>query len=149
LLKYIIDEKIYFLFLFWLISGIVFQSQAQNAKANYALIKGKSFVQSKNYYLLTLFQNLPEVKHLLSNDATLKSITTQKIEALNNVSKQCQNKVSCLSESMQFSETEIEEIGKRLGVLYAENNALGKLVSEHLIPSGTYILAQNLLQKNN
>lgn len=140
-------KKIYFLPLFWLTLSSFHYSQAQNVKANYELLKGKSFVQSKNYYLLTLLQNLPEVKKFLSNDAVLKNITKQKIEVLKNATNQCQSKVSCVAESMQFSESEIKEISKRLGELYTENNALGKLVSAHLIPSGTYILSQKLPAK--
>lgn len=140
-------KKLRLLFLLGLILSISQYLQAQHVKADYSLLKSKSFVQSKNYYLLTLLQNLPEVKNFLSNDTVLKNITKQKIEVLKNASKQCQSKVNCLSESMQFSESEIQEISQRLGELYTENNALGKMVSAHLIPSGTYILSQKLPAK--
>ncbi|MDR6561956.1 MULTISPECIES: YdcF family protein [unclassified Arcicella] len=131
--------------------GLLFCSfhalKAQNAKANYTLMHGKSFVQSKNYYLLTLFQNLPEVKQLLSKDASLQKITQQKLKGLSEASKECQNKFLCLSESMKLSEADIQEVSRRLGELYNDNNALGKLVFNHLIPSGAYILSQKLSAK--
>ena len=46
-----------------------------------------------------------------------------------------------------FSETDIKLIGDRLLALYQPNNALGKLVQNHLIPSGCYVLFQNLSTK--
>lgn len=42
------------------------------------LLKTESYTQSKNYYLLTLFQQLPDVNKLLSSDSTLRKIATAK-----------------------------------------------------------------------
>ncbi len=48
---------------------------------------------------------------------------------------------------MKLSEADIQEVSRRLGELYNDNNALGKLVFNHLIPSGAYILSQKLSAK--
>jgi hypothetical protein len=129
--------------------GFVFPTFAQNQKAknDYSLIVGNNFTQSKNYYLLTLFQNIPSVQQLLAKDTTLQRITSQRIKGLHLLPTDCQNSITCFTEKMEFSHAEIQEISNRLGDLYADNNALGKLVSEHLIPSGTYILSQKLSNK--
>jgi len=129
--------------------GFVFPTIAQNQKAknDYQLITGNNFTQSKNYYLLTLFQNIPAARELLSRDTTLQRITQQKQKGLHFLPTDCQNNLKCFTDKMKFSNAEVQEVSNRLGELYADNNALGKLVSEHLIPSGTHILSQNLSNK--
>jgi hypothetical protein len=118
---------------------------AQQSKpiANYQLITGKSIIQSKNYYLLTLMQELPEVKQLLLKDTILVSITKQKIDSLSNSYIDCGKEALCYLNRMKFSDTEIKLVSERLSALYSPQNALGKLVQNHLIPSGCYILFQN------
>lgn len=113
-------------------------------KPGYRLIQKPGFVQSKNYYLLTLFQQIPAVKELLSKDQILTTILKNKLSAIGSASKNCQTNPFCITEKMKFSALEISEIGARLKALYSPENSLGKLINEHLIPSGTYILFQKL-----
>jgi hypothetical protein len=115
--------------------------------ANYKLINGNKFIQSKNYYLLTLFSELPDVKKLLENDLTLSQITKRYADSLSSSLINCGRNGSCLLNNFIFSETDIKLIGDRLLALYQPNNALGKLVQNHLIPSGCYVLFQNLSTK--
>ncbi len=124
----------------------VFSVEAQNVNPDtkYALIKGASYVQSKNYYLLTLLQELPEVKKMLASDSVLAIMAREKKGALINALADCKRDALCYTDKMKFSDEEIKTISNRLGQLYQSNNALGKLVSAHLIPSGTYVLFQNL-----
>lgn len=122
-------------------------SQTNKPIASYQLIKGSSFVQSKNYYLLTLFQSLPEVKILLQSDATLADIAKTKADSLAAALVNCGIVGSCYLDRMKFSAEEIKVVSDRLLQLYQPQNALGKLVQNHLIPSGCYILFQNLPAK--
>ena len=116
-------------------------------KQDYQLITGNSFVQSKNWYLLTLFKSLPEVKSLLEKDGELAAIAGLKSRNLEASVKDCKSDFLCYTGKMKFSAEEIDAIGTRLEVLYSENNALGKLVKQHLIPSGTYILLKDPSEK--
>lgn len=118
-------------------------AQTSKPDQQYKLINGKSFVQSKNYYLLTLFEELSDVKKLLQNDSVLKKITAYKINELSLSLKNCDRDALCLTEKIKFSDSEIAVIGERLSFLYQPENSLGKMVNTHLIPSGTYILFQN------
>ena len=125
---------------------ISFQSPAQQAgkpDPSYQLLTVNSFVQSKNYYLLTLFEEIKEVKALLQKDDKLASLANAKFEHLEYAVKNCKTDYLCYTSKMKFSEEEIQSAGAQLEALYAENNALGKLVKQHLIPSGTYILFQS------
>lgn len=116
-------------------------------KQDYQLITGKSIVQSKNWYLLTLLESLPEVKSLLEKDSELAAVAGLKYQNLETSVKECKSDFLCYTGKMKFSVQEIEAVGARLEALYSENNALGKLVKQHLIPSGTYILFKEASEK--
>jgi hypothetical protein len=110
----------------------------------YHLVSGNSFVQSKNYYLLTLFEELADVKKLLSDDTILLNIERNKTADLTASLKNCEKDALCYTKKMKFSDTEINTVSNRLRTLYRPGNALDKLVQNHLIPSGSYILFQKL-----
>jgi hypothetical protein len=123
-----------------IIIGYLVNGQQVAPNPQYKLIKGASMVQSKNYYLLTLLQQDSEVRKMLEGDTALVSIAKNKLNGLLNISKTCSTCVPCYAEHMQFTEKEISEVSARLTALYAAANPLGKLVRQHLMPSGAYIL---------
>ncbi len=110
----------------------------------YRLVKAESYVQAKNYYLLTLFQQLPEINKLLSNDDVLSRIAGTKRNNLASSLKNCGDSVKCYFENILFSDEEIKAIGVRLVDLYSLKNELKSLVQKHLVASGCYILFGNL-----
>jgi len=58
---------------------------AQNLPCqSYQLIKTRNEVQYKNYYLLTLFQQLPELRKMLAADTALQSALKSKTGQVNN-----------------------------------------------------------------
>lgn len=122
-------------------------AQTNAPQSSYQLLNGKNFVQSKNYYLLTLMQELPEVKRMLENDTVFSSIAKQKNDSLFASFQQCGKNTMCYIGRMQFSDQEIKTIGNRLAELYKYDNAIGKMVKNHLIPSGCYVLFHNASPK--
>lgn len=133
------------LLLFTFAIGIGYLVNAQQAMPDphYKLIRGNSMVQMKNYYLLTLLQNDNEVKKLLESDTALVSIAKNKLNGLLQSKTACSNNVLCYTERMQFTEQEISNVSARLTALYAAGNPLAKLVQQHLMASGAYILFKN------
>ena len=115
-------------------------SQKALPDQRYQLIAGNNIIQSKNYYLLTLFQEVPAVKKLLESDPILSAIARSKKESLSGSQKNCRGEASCFTNNMKFSEEEINAVSQRLSQLYKSGNALGKLVKDHLLASGTYII---------
>ncbi len=116
-----------------------------------ALSTEQKFVQSKNYYLLTLFEQSSEEKKTFEKDPVLLKITTLKTDSLKQSLLSCKNSI-CFAEKAKFTAAEIKLIGDELLKLYQTNNALGLLVKQQLIPSGKYSLYGNvkpeeLLQK--
>src|SRR3569833_3041649 len=127
-----------------LIAPLWGSAQNNHPDPHYRLLGGDSYVQSKNYYLLTLFQDLPEVRTLLSKDTALTNIGRRKLDSLQYALKTCEREDACYIQQLSFSNEDISRIADRLKALYKRGNALGRLVKDHLIPSGTYVLYQNL-----
>ena len=136
--------KLFLIILTVLLSSRSSFSQKILPDPSYRLIAGDNIIQSKNFYLLTLFQEIPEVNELLSSDTVLAAIEKSKAESLEGAMKECKDGPSCYTSQMKFSDDEIKEISNRLEVLYQPQNALGKLARDHLAPSGTYILYKDL-----
>ena len=107
---------------------------------SYQLIKTRNEVQYKNYYLLTLFQQLPELRKMLSTDTAFSNIYQSKTTQVNEAVKTCKTDIACYARALKFTGDEIAHIGNRLALLYTENNPLGNLVKNHLIPSGCYAM---------
>ena len=95
-----------------MICGNLLAGQLPDPK--YSLVKAESYVQSKNYYLLTLLERLPDVSKLLSNDPELSKIAAAKRDFLTLTLKNCGNKVSCYLENIRFTDSVIQSIGNRL-----------------------------------
>lgn len=133
----------------FIVLALVNQTIAQNqvSKNSYQLVRGHSFVTSKNYYLLSLFSSIPEVNKQLARDTTLQKILLLRKGNLKKALDNCKLDVTCLTAQLQFSEDEISQIGQRLRQLYAKDNYLGKLIHNHIIPSGTYYLFNQLEEK--
>jgi len=116
-------------------------------RAGYKMITGGNDVQSKNCYLLTLFEEIPTINNLLKSDSLLSRIGRDKRAQLLGTIKNCGNNVNCYTTAAKFTPAEIKEIGGQLLALYQPENELGKLVKDHLIPSGCYNLYAALNQK--
>lgn len=142
------NKKFLLLLFAFFLSSLTGFSQIKNPNANYHfLLHDSDFVASKNYYLLTLFQELSEVKKLLATDKVLNEIGKAKADSLTTALKNCGRDGTCYLNRMKISQEEIEVIGKRLEALYQPENALGKLVTDHLVPSGRYVFYQALPAK--
>jgi DUF218 domain len=107
---------------------------------SYQFIQTRNAVQYKNYYLLTLFEQVPELRQMLSTDTVLNGIYQLKTDRVNEAIKTCKTDITCYAKALKFTDDEISGIGNRLAKLYTENNPLGKLIKNHLIPSGCYAL---------
>ena len=118
-------------------------AQVPDPVPGYEFVKSPSIVQTKNFYLLSLLENKEEARQLLKTDPELRTLEKLKHQHLSEVVKKC-NSADCYTRPLKFTEDEINRVSERLSALYSDQNALGKLVQEHLIPSGTYIVYDTL-----
>lgn len=109
--------------------ALPFQAQIQRG---YRLVAPHT-IEGKNYYFTALLELLPEADSLLAADSELSRMAQEKQRRLENAATTGERIAA-----MKFSESEIERAGEALAGLYAADNALGKIVSEHIVPSGCY-----------
>jgi hypothetical protein len=102
------------------------------ADAGYKIICPQK-IESKNFYLISLFGYFNEAKTMLRKDKDLSAVALRKYNDL----QTAENHLETVN-SLRFTESEITAVGNRLKALYRPDNALGKLVASHLIPSGCY-----------
>jgi len=79
---------------------------------------------------------------MLARDSVLRALGAVRLDSLRQALSSCGRDGICYTRSLSFSEAEIAQVSGRLTALYRPDNALGRLVKDHLIPSGTYILFQ-------
>lgn len=137
--------KIFFCILLF-ISANVF-SQSPRPDPSYQLQHGSNIIASKNYYLLSMMQKDLPVRTLLEHDTLLKAVFKSSMEQMSQSLTACKNDISCFCQALQFSDSLIAVIGNRISMLYQPGNALDKLLQQHIIPSGTYVLFQQLPPK--
>lgn len=129
-------------YLFLLLSFTILSTYGQSPSQGYQLA-GSNYVQTKNYYLLTLLQNNAAAKQLISNDAGLVKLTQTKLDGIKSSLTTCKDAL-CFMQNIKFTDDEIKIVSERLTALYKSGNALDNLVKQHLVPSGTYMQYQSL-----
>lgn len=128
-----------------LVSGLA-QAQQTGPRADHEFGYNHSIVQSKNFYALSLLES-QEASRILLEDPALYGLYKKKNDHLNRAVRECGSDASCYTGPMKFTEAEIKLVSERLSQLYKKDNGLGKLVSEHLILSGTYVRFDSLPPK--
>lgn len=111
------------------------------------IVLGKSVVVSKNYYLISIFDQLPEVNLLIKKDTILNKIYLDKRNNIKNSLDSCKSGINCFTEFLKFSDKEINLIGTRLSELYTNSNILGKIIRNYIIPSGAYRMLSSVSGK--
>lgn len=119
-------------------------AQQRGADPAYKPLTGGDYVTSKNYYLLTLFESLPEIKKILEKDEALQAIGKLKSDSLAAALTNCGSNGDCYIRQLQFSNTDIEKVADRLKAIYSASVEMRNLVRDHLLPSGAYLLFQQL-----
>ena len=96
-------------------------------------ISSGSSVQDGHFYVLTLFQRIPEVRSDLAADPTFAAILRDKVANAN--PRDFRTAVN----GMIFSESEIDVVRATLVRTFGQSPAIPSLVMNHLRPSGCYI----------
>ncbi|UZR98765.1 YdcF family protein [Chondrinema litorale] len=103
-----------------------------------------NYVQDKNFYLLTLFEKIPELNKVLAENSTLSKIASDKKNALQNAAQNCREDLSCHTNGLIWTDDEIELIGKELQKLTQSSLIFKQLIEQHIKPSGYFQLYNEL-----
>jgi hypothetical protein len=106
----------------------------------YSYKKSNSLIQDKNFYLLTLFEQVLEIKKIITADTLLQNIRNSRITNIRNSTKSCP---SCWIKDCYINPVEIDRVSDQLRKLSEKHPAILKLVSNDLRPSGYFQLYQN------
>jgi hypothetical protein len=115
-------------------------AQQKQFDPTYPYKKSNSLIQDKNFYLLTLFEQVSEVKKIIAADTLLQNIRNNQITKIKNNTKNCP---SCLVSDLYLSPVEIDLISSQLKQLNQKYPSFQNLVRNDLRPSGYFQLYQN------
>lgn len=90
-------------------------------------------VESKNYYFTYLLQEKEDVDSLISTSTVLKELAAKKQEELSRAGR-----VEEYLAAFKLSDEEILKAGNALAELYQNGNALERMMTQMIIPSGCY-----------
>lgn len=117
-------------------------AQADGA-ATYRPLRSGSWVQDKNFYVLTLMEQMPEVSKALQENATLKQIVSEKKRQMVEASTVCDTSLACQARAFRWNNEEIAVVSQ----VFNKNlnqKAITMLIEEQLRPSGAYQLFATL-----
>jgi hypothetical protein len=98
--------------------------------------------QDKNFYLLSIIQNNPDVRSALSEDKILRTLATERQEYLKQAIRFCKGNAVCTMKSFLWTEEEIRIASLALAQIYQDNSSIREMVDKSLRPSGAYVLYQ-------
>lgn len=104
---------------------------------SYTPLSSGSRVQDKNFYLLTLFQELPTVRELLEKDRELQPSTAGWRNMLDQQVNPCAKERTCLVDAFSLSPDYIQQVSERLRTLVTEKPVI-TLIQDHLHASGYF-----------
>jgi hypothetical protein len=99
-----------------------------------------SAVQDKDFYLLSVLQDDPEVRAVLMTDKTLSEVSAERQQFLGQALQTCKGKAVCTLRALVWTEEEIRIVSFALARIYQDNSSVRELVDKNLRPSGAYVL---------
>lgn len=118
-----------------LLMCLVAPAQQKEFDRLYHFKHSSSYVQDKNFYLLTVIEQTPEVSNIVHADSVLAAITNQRIATITSSITNCKDSITCFTNGLIWTEAEIDKIADELKTLYSNNRGFVKMVKEDLRPS--------------
>ena len=98
------------------------------------------FVQDKNWYLLTVLQQVPVVRQALAASPVLAGLAQKREVALRQAAAKCATDPACLTAQVAWTPDEITATAAEVATVLAPTQVVGK----HLRPSGRFALLAKL-----
>lgn len=133
-----------FLFGFIILIGLNVKAQQKGFNSAYQFKHSASLVQDKNFYLLTLIEQTPEINKIIKADNVMSAITKQRIDAIISSLTSCTDSITCFTKNLLWTESDIEKIGNEFKLLHRSKAGFINLVKTHLRPSGYFQLYTSL-----
>lgn len=118
--------------------AVTSQARGQQYHHDYRPLNSGSLVRDKNFYLLTVLEQLPAVRQLIEQNTVLLTIKRKKLEALQQAAANCQEDVSCHVQRLRWSDQDIQSVSAALEALCNKEPAISTLIKAHLRNSGGF-----------
>lgn len=129
-------------FSFLLICVLVLAPALVHAQAgfdmHYQLLRSGSFVQDKNFYLFSAIEQLPAVRDVVQQNASLKNVLLRKKDKLKQAAQTCSETPACHAEALRLTQDEMALVAAALTDLHRREKPIQDVVTKHLRPSGMY-----------
>ena len=112
----------------------------QGFDPDYAIVDSGSWVQNKNYYLLTIFSDVAEALAIIKGDPDLALISTERDARIRQAATDCVGDIDCYADALLWSDVEAMEAADALVDAFFGVKAPFDLASSHLQPSGMFHL---------
>ncbi|MBL4561903.1 MAG: YdcF family protein [Labilibaculum sp.] len=114
------------------------KNQIVEFNANHELIWSSSKVQDRNFYLLTLFEEVNKMSQVLETDPVFTQFLATSKARLSAISKASNPSAQNYADALKFNTDEIEFLSDRFKYLLDNSAEMQDLVSKHMRPSGTF-----------
>src|SRR5690606_23803491 len=104
----------------------------------YQFVKSGNYVQDKNFYLLTLFEQEPALQRALAQNSTLKKYYTRFRQQAAATPSHCAS-AACYAAALLLDEKVVDAIAGTLEKLYSSQPAFRAALQPHLKPSGAFM----------
>ncbi len=127
------------LFLFATKAGLAQSVKPKGFNPHYQLLHSGNWIIDKNFYLLTVIAQDPELSRLLQKDTVLEALGAAKRQLIHDhVSDTCTTAASLLS-GLEISAKDMARIFEAITPLYERHPAaFDRIIDRHLRPSGCY-----------
>jgi hypothetical protein len=106
--------------------------------ANYDLIYSNSKVQDRNFYLLTLIEQIQTISKIIESDAVFLNYLKTSQGRLKAVSEFSNPTAQSYANALKFSENEITALSKNFKELVKKSSELHNMVKNQMGPSGVF-----------
>jgi hypothetical protein len=109
---------------------------------NYSFLESGSFVQDRNFYLLTLMQELSNVQVILERDTVLNSFKNRYLSRVLDLADDQNSTMAQIASELKISDSEMNEVTTYLGDLTELSEDLKFMIKMHAKPSGVFLKFQ-------
>ena len=118
--------------------------QQKTFTPTYPFLHSGSEVQDKNFYVLTLLEQLPEVSTLLAEDPYLEHLRQEQIDSLQDIVSRCHYAIGCSVHPYYWSDRLVHESGARMLRLLERHPAVYGNLMDNMRASGYFYRFHNL-----
>ncbi|GAA0546662.1 YdcF family protein [Chitinophaga japonensis] len=104
----------------------------------YQFVQSGNYVQDKNFYLLTLFEQEPALQQALAQNSTLKKYYRQFRQQVLAIPSHCAS-AACYASALLLDEKMVDAVAGTLEKLYSSQPAFRAALQPHLKPSGAFM----------